>query len=386
MRYNRTAITNWLAEATIPIHPTRLDVVLSTVLAATVPSCAPLAGAVENLRDAALPTVPFDRDNAPSAPDYTGPVNWASLPSIRDDGDMTPVDVPAPPQLRAPADVFFIHPSVPMPPGQWNADTADVDINGLVGQTAIRNQASVFNGCCAIYAPRYRQAAPGSDIRRSDDSAAATELAYSDILRAFREFRRRVGDRPFILAGHRQGAQLGRLLVEREIDGSPIARQMVAAYLIGQRIEREWVTGLRDIRQCTAAADTNCIVTWSTFAEGSQAAHSRGDRPKAAPHRYLCINPVSWAAGTAIASRRAHLGAWMRNGLDRPEPPRAPDTGLVDMRCGEDGALYISPPGKRYADLASPGGDYRNLDYQIAWMNLRANAADRVAAFLAHGR
>ena len=155
----------------------------------------------------------FDATGVPPAPDYDGPANWASLPWIRDDGDMTPQGVAEAPQLRAPVDVFFIHSPVALRRPVWSADTTDVWFNGDVGQTTIRNHASTFNGCCAIYAPRYRQMNPAGD------DPAARDLAYSDVARAFAAFRARVGDRPFILAGHGEGARIVQLLIERVIDG-----------------------------------------------------------------------------------------------------------------------------------------------------------------------
>lgn len=312
----------------------------------------------------------FDLASLPPAPDYAGPTHWASLPSTRDDGDMTPEGVAEPQQLRAPVDVFFIHSAVPLRRPVWNADTNDVWYNGDVGQTTIRNQASAFNGCCAIYAPRYRQMNPAA----ADD--AALELAYSDIARAFAEFRRRVGGRPFILAGHGQGSQLGQMLIERAIDGQPIAARMVAAYLPGQGLPLDWFKARRSVRLCATATDTGCVATWSSWAEGSKAV--RGTSAIA------CTNPISWSAGPALPGQ--HRGAWMRNGLALPEPLRAPDRGLVGARCGEDGRLYVSSPGKPYSDFIGRDGDARALDVQLVWMDVRENAVARVAAFLAGAR
>lgn len=336
------------------------------------------------------PPFPFDPATAPPAPDYAGSANWASLPSIRDDADLVPAGMTAPPQLRAPADVFFIYPTVLMSRTQWNADTADLDLNGRIGQTTIRNQASVFNACCAIYAPRYRQMTLGGYIKWSSNSEAATELAYSDVVRAFREFRRRTGDRPFVLAGHSQGSRLARLLIEREIDGKPIARRMVAAYLPGHWIESAWFAGLRTTRACTRASDTGCVVTWSTFEEGRKAGVQRVQlgvqsryRPETIRRPYTCINPLSWTSATTPTPARANLGAWVYGAGTRP---RNADVGYVSARCGADGGLYVSKPGQPYAASIIPFGNHHNNDYQLVWMNVRQNAADRVAAFLRQPR
>ena len=76
----------------------------------------------------------------------------------------------------------------------------------------------------------------------------------------------------------------------------------------------------------------------------------------------------------------------MRNGLALPEPLRAPDPGLIAARCGKDGRLYVSSPGKPYSDFIGRDGDTRTLDVQLVWMDVRENAVARVAAFLAARR
>ncbi len=314
----------------------------------------------------------FDAATVPSAPDYEGPANWASLPWIRDDGDMTPQGVAEPPQLKAPVDVFFIHSAVPLRKPVWNADPSDVWFNGDVGQTTIRNHASAFNGCCAIYAPRYRQANPAAD------DPAARELAFSDVARAFATFRTRVGDRPFILAGHGEGARIAQLLIERVIDGQPVAGRMVAAYLVGTPVTRDWLAARRGMAACSSSTDTGCIVSWVSRIEGS-----------ARPHKHppiLCSNPISSTTGPELAPRGQHRGASMRNGAEFPEKLRAPDAGLVSAKCDRDGVLRVSDPGGAYAELAGPDGSFAALDIPLFWMDLRANAIDRVAAFLAARR
>lgn len=368
--------------------PVLFVLVASLPLAAAAPP--QLAKALKISRNNQPPPFPFDPAKAPPAPDYAGNENWASLPTIRDQGDTTPAGVSAPPQARAPADVFFIYPTVLMSRTQWNADVRDAALNARIDQSTIRNQASVFNACCAVYAPRYRQMTLGGYIKWSENSVAATELAYADIVRAFREFRRRTGDRPFILAGHSQGSRLGRLLIEREIDGKPVARHMVAAYLVGHWIELDWFRSLRTTRACTMATDTGCVVTWSTFDEGRRAGIQRIQlglqsryRPETMRRPYFCINPLTWTNATTPPPARANLGAWVHGTGARP---RTPDIGYVSARCGADGGLYVSKPGQPYAASVIPFGNHHNSDYQLVWMNLRRNAADRVAAFLRQPR
>ena len=195
--------------------------------------------ALEISRNNQPPPFAFDAARAPAPVDYAKASSWTALPTTRDEADGTPAGVRGIDQRRAPADVFFIYPTVLMSRTGLQADPRDAALNTRIDTTTIRAQASVFNGCCAIYAPRYRQMTLGGYIKWSDNSVKATELAYGDIARAFRQFLASNKGRPFILAGHSQGSRLGRLLIEREIAGKPVARRMVAAYLIGHWIEAD---------------------------------------------------------------------------------------------------------------------------------------------------
>jgi len=356
---------------------------LAAAALAVVPATPQLLQAIKISRNNQPPKFAFDAKKAPPAPAYERRENWIALPNMRDEADVTPPTVVAVDETKAPVDVLFIYPTVLMSQTAWNADTRDAALNAKIAATTIRNQASVFNGCCAIYAPRYRQMTLGGYINWSANSVAATELAYGDVARAFRYFLdHHSRGRPFIIAGHSQGSRLARLLIEREIDGKPTARHMVAAYLIGTWIEADWFRHLRDVRACTRADDTGCVVTWSTYAQGRNATLQRINlgrqshyTPETLRRPYVCINPLHWSAGDQLVPKALNRGAWLH--------AHALEPALVSARC-RDGALYISPPGKAYTDQMIPFGNFHNLDYNVAYMNLRENALVRAAAFLRH--
>lgn len=334
--------------------------------------------------DSQPPVTPFDPARTPPPPDYAERSEWVSLPDMHDPADDTPPGVRAIDQRRARVAVFFLYPTSFTSGEEWNADTHDADLNARIAGSSIRDQASVFNGCCAIYAPRYRQMTLGGYVKWSENSVRATELAYSDVARAFRQFLAWNRGRPFILAGHSQGSRQGRLLIEREIDGRPVARQMIAAYLIGAWIERDWFRALRTTHPCERADDTGCVVTWSTYAQGRNATNQRlyvarqsGFPTEALARPHVCINPLDWSTGGETVPARFDKGGWMHG----PAPlPRAIEPGLVSARC-YDGALYISPPSREFADMVIPFGNYHRVDYNVAYMNLRENAGVRAAAF-----
>ena len=91
---------------------------------------------------------------------------------------------------------------------------------------------------------------------------------------------------------------------------------------------------------------------------------------------YSGINPLSWTTDGAVAPASTNQGAWL-HGAGAIQP------GLVSARY-RDGAVYISPPGKAYTDFMIPFGNFHNVDYNLFYMSVRANAQTRVDAFWKH--
>jgi hypothetical protein len=125
---------------------------------------------------------------ARQATDYRFDKEWLELPTANEAGR---------------ADVFFIHPTTTLSLRVGNgAAGAHLFLNKL----SLVNQASVFDRCCRIYAPRYRQ----MRLRSLAHDAEASDLAYADVRAAFENFLARTGSaRPFLIAGHSQGSALG---------------------------------------------------------------------------------------------------------------------------------------------------------------------------------
>jgi hypothetical protein len=329
----------------------------------------------------------FDPAKSPPAPDYSQSASWAALPDKTDASDVAPAGATIADPASAPADVFFIHPTTYFSARHWNADVADAKTNADTDSGTIRYQASVFNGCCAVYAPRYRQMTYGGFVEPSADSQAAMALAYSDVKAAFEYYLAHYNHgRPFIIASHSQGSRHAKMLVQELIDGTPLMKQFVAAYIAGNWLDEDWFKSLKDVKVCERADDTGCVLTWSTLGEDADADKQRlafvassGLPPEFATHRYVCTNPLTWTTAETLAPASENIGAWVYGLGDAPRPP---DPGLVSMRC-DDGALFISKPdGFLYRAKVLPGSNYHDYDYQFAYMNIRENAGVRVSAFL----
>ncbi len=312
----------------------------------------------------------FDKCPAPPAPDYADLKNWIALPFRADAGDTVPPgkDIKDG-QALAEADVFYIHPTVYLTAKQWNADLSWADINKKCDD-CVRYQASAFNACCRVYAPRYRQAALKSffDTVKTDGKRALA-LAYSDVKRAFEYYLKNYNNgRPIIIAGHSQGAAHSASLLKEFFDGKPLMKQLVAAYPIGFPAKvKEFVT----IPLADSAAQTGCFVTWNTVVWGT--------KPEKNFARYknsACVNPLTWRRDTVYAPASMNKG-----GL--PFGFKQIDPAVCDAKC-YSGVLWVHrPSAKRYYGMAK---SYHLVDVNLFYMNIRENACQRVKAFLEAGK
>jgi hypothetical protein len=319
---------------------------------------------------AAKPAMPFAEATLPPAPDYVQAASWAALPEAPDKADMAPASDPA---AAAPeVDVFFVHPTTYFKRDYWNAPIDEMSGRDYVDDRVMPAQASVFNGCCAVYAPRYRQASFGSIFTDPADRDAALDIAYGDVARAFDNFLLRTSGRPFILASHSQGAfHLQRLLKEK-ISGTPLAERMVAAYPVGAFFDAaEFAAAAPGVPICGRADETGCYAAWNTLGPKG-VRYFEGDGA-------ACVNPLNWRADGSYAGFELNLGAAAVDG-DLASIP-----GAADAQC-VDGALRLTEVRTDVFDYLPKvlGEDnFHVLDYSLYYMNLRRNAKDRAAAYLA---
>jgi len=324
----------------------------------------------------------FDPDAVPPAPDYSQASAWAALPERDDGADVALPELPAIDQTDpavARAEVFYIHPTSWLG-NTWNAPIDDPEVIDLTERGGTLIQASAFNGCCAIHAPRYRQVHGRAFVRPNADGDAALAVAFTDIDAAFTAFLAKIGDRPFIVAGHSQGAVLGARLVQQRIADTALERRLVVAYLIGGPLAPEDV----GLPVCTTAEQVGCVVGYNARGpdyepggfELADAPHTLADR--------ICVNPLTWTTDETHAPASAHAGTIL---FDTPAPELIPH--FADAQC-RGGLLVITTMGELQRDLASKvllwlmgPGNYHPVEYQLYYVDLRQNAADRVEAWSA---
>jgi len=329
----------------------------------------------------------FDAASAPPAPDYTKDDAWAALPSVADNADVVPPDSGATDnQASAGIDVFFIHPTTYYKKDGWNAAYDEGGATkGLLEAGVLRYQASAFNGSARVFAPRYRQATLYSFIGKSDEEKAALDFAYQDVARAFDEFiADRNNGRPFIIAAHSQGSLHGMRLLAEKIAGTPLAKRLIAAYLVGSSMPRE--AHIPGIPSCATPTQTSCYLNWNSVRDAKDregwtktgTTWSEGQYHLADGAPNTCVNPLTWTLD-ASAPASANEGGLPFVKSEESFPPVIKE--LTGAAC-EGGLLVVSPPTDSIGfTFGVNNGDYHIYDYNLFYMNIRTNMAARVAAF-----
>ena len=366
-------------------------VFLSSLAIMMLAAVGPWTKAVESqMRGVDLP--PFDEATPPPAPDYAEPASWSALPDRADFADYAPEGL-VDGQAGAPADVFYLHPTTFLSPDGWNAAIDHPQAAPRLDRLVVKNQATVFNGCCRVFAPRYRQASLAAFLAPGDDGNRAMHLAYEDVKTAFRHYLDTWNDgRPFVIASHSQGSRYALWLLQDVVDGDEsLLDRFVAAYIIGYAIPLDvYDRTLENIAPCRSISDTRCVLNWSTYLEGAEARRSKVD----IVHRYpdgvwerndgkelQCNNPLMWTLGMTPEWAPASLDGGSLVGSIGEEPLPAPVAGDIAARC-HDGVLYVKVPKDSHFAGLHRNGNYHNVDYNLFYMNLRANAATRVEAYL----
>jgi len=335
----------------------------------------------------------FDAAAAPPAPDYASPEAWAAWPGRPSAAGDTPAGTGANDrQASAKADVFFIHPTTYVIGGAWNAAFDEGGRTGAgVDRSVLRNQAGAFNGCCRIFAPRYRQAELAAFTRGGPDGLAAIDLAYADVLRAFDYYIVHENHgRPFIIASHSQGSVHAMRLLQERVIGTPLAQRLVYAVIPGSSLPE--AIEARGLPICRSARQTGCVVNWNSVRRGKDDQRRLERTVIWLDGRYqliegrpiVCVNPLTWTKDGG-AGPQANLGA-VPGSPDGPMP--APIPHLTGAWC-EHGQLGVDIPalsGRPFNNILTLGGIYHVYDYGLYYMNIRQNARARVEAWLAqHG-
>lgn len=287
--------------------------------------------------------------------DYTDPANWAYY-ALGEDKT---------------ADLFLLCPTVDMGrAGNAHLSMDDTAMKeNFVG--ALNMERGIYEDVLTLYAPYYRQAAFTAYFLPSEEAAPLFEFAYQDVRAAFLTFAQLHPDRPFVLAGFSQGADMVLRLMREFFSDPAYQQRLIAAYCIGWNFPVSDADAYPWMKPATGESDLGCIISFSTEAANAPASFIVPQGIKT-----FSINPLNWCTDATPADASLNKGACFTDysGTITQEIPHLTGAVIDDTR-GVLLAPDVTPAD--YPGLIFPDGIYHLYDYQFFFRNLQENVSLR---------
>lgn len=306
---------------------------------------------------------------ADSVPDYGNLKFWAAHPWKKDPSDSIPKPLRKEP-IDTSVDAFFVHPTTLTEDSLagllWNASLCDANLNAKTDYTSILYQASVFNGSCRIFAPRYRQAHIYSFYSKDTLLAKkALELAYRDIEDAFVYYLTHYNKgRPIIIAAHSQGTLHASMLLKKYFEHTSLQQKLVAAYIVGLGVP---VNYFQILQPCNTPSETGCINTWRTFRTGFMPDYVKEEKEK-----NIVVNPLSWTSTDKLVPRKRNNGSVLYNFNKRYRHTNGAKI--------EQNILWTNRP-KFLFGIFLKTRNYHAGDYNLFYYSIRKNVKERIDSY-----
>ena len=339
--------------------------------------------------------------------DYADEKSWLCRPGRK--GDACDVDLtatviaadgtltrePFTPNPKAPIDCFYVYPTVSTDTAVFSDMTADPAETNVILQQFAR-----FASKCRTFAPIYRQLTLGGLRQRlasgGGPSIFEKGVWFDDVRDAWRSYLQRDNQgRGVVLVGHSQGAYILTELLRQEIEGKPIQKQLVAAYILGATFPvakgQDAGGALKNIPLCRKAGQIGCVINFSAFRSTVPPPENTLFGKAADPAQSgSCTNPAALTGGRAPL--HAYLSATGNNIVARSavqpwvsgktvDTPFVSVPGLLTAECKtNEHATYLEitvkgdPADPRVdditGDLGAPGKALANWGLHLVDVNL----------------
>jgi hypothetical protein len=301
----------------------------------------------------------FIAADQPSAPDYSNPKDWSSLPFRKDAADDIPEQEVWISDSLKKVDVFYVYPTLYMKGKTWTADLNNKKLNKRIDKLPVRLQASVFNQVGRVYAPRYRQAHIDAYTNPKGNRDKALNFAYQDVKLAFEYYMKNYNNgRPIIIASHSQGSTHAVQLLKDYFDNPEMKSKLVGAYIVGIAVDSNKYTYLKP---CDNPLETNCYVTWSSYKEGYEIDSTKDNSEILVGN--VCVNPITWK----INEEKATTNGGVLLSLSRKK------TFTTTAQIHEN-YLWV----KTNTLLFKRKKELHLMDYNMFWHDIRKNVETRV--------
>ena len=286
-----------------------------------------------------------------------------------------------PAKISYSADVFYIYPTVCAIEDKSNLCSTNNPQMKEVAKNVFKLQAEAFDTVANIYAPFYTQynfrAFEYSNYEKIQKDTNNNVQGLSDIYGALDYYFKNLNQgRPFMLVSHSQGSAIMLVVLSDYMKKHPeYYKNMVAAYVIGYPVTKEYLKNNPHLKFAKKSDDTGVIISYDV-----QAPDKSGINVLQAKNQ-LVINPINWSRGQRRAKAAKNMGSLDEKTLNVITP------GIADAKINRKrGVIICSSVDVEKYEIKLPKlfgkGSFHGQDFQFYFINLRENARERVAKFL----
>lgn len=311
-----------------------------------------------------------ETDSMSGAPDYAREDCWLQIPEITRE-----------------VDTFFVYPTEYVGAKEGDPDYAPLD-NPDMREGAGNDRiimASAFEDATNVFIPYYRQCSAYAMKRAYDSTgdvrAALAGIPYEDITAALDYYFENYNNgRPFIIASHSQDSAINSLVLKDYFREHPeYYERMVAAYLIGFSITKDYLDANPHLTFAAGESDTGVIVSWNT--EGKQNVEENATNVVVMPGA-ISINPLSWKLDDEYAPASENLGSLLID--ENAGTVSIGDIGADAQIDTQRGVIVTNAKSDPIALSQFFGpASFHNGDYTFYYNNIKDNVARRIVAYMA---
>ena len=300
---------------------------------------------------------PVENGEGKTGVDYSDKDNWAYY-AIGEDKD---------------ADLFLICPTVDMN-DEYNMSMDDEKTKeSFLG--ALNMERGIYEDSTRMFAPYYRHAAMKVYSLTPEEREPYLQYAYDDVSAAFEYYLTNENhDRPIVLAGFSQGADMCYRLLEEYFGDEDLYSRLVAVYAIGWPCTKELTDKYPQIRPAQSADDLGTVISFDC-----EAPDVDGTFIYPADVKAFTINPLTWNTDPSPADKSLNPGACF---TDYSGSITKEIKGLCGCYIDESrGVIKVTDidPADFPAHLKLlPEGAYHIYDYQFFYRSLQENVKNRI--------
>lgn len=286
------------------------------------------------------------------------------------------------PEATKAVDCFYVYPTEYIDDSEGAPTFADINEKTMrepAEETYIM-QATAYEESANVFTPFYRQVnlVAVSNMTYEELDTAFDSIPKKDIFSALDYYFENLnGGRPFILAGHSQGSVIQSKVLAEYMKAHPeYLKRMIAAYLIGYSITKDYLKANPHLKFAEGADDTGVIISWNTEGPANEGKKNIVVLPGA-----ISINPLNWKRDTTYASAEENLGGYIYNEKAGKLEiiPNAADA-QVNLERGVIITTTKAVEPVSGTTIFGPAS-YHESDYSLYYNNIKANVATRVAAY-----